>query len=1158
MGQVWKARHRGQGAEVAIKFLLAARMREDWAVEFFENEVRASAGLNHPGIVPVLDHGLVETAGPPPLSPGAPYLVMELIRGASLHGYKARLAWVRLRSILLQLLDALAHSHARGVIHRDLKPGNVLLVQNDVPLPDPELPMNALLTDFGLAQALESEASDLVAGTPAYMAPEQLEGRWRDQGPWTDLYSIGCMAWTLSTGRPPFGRGRQLDEYLQAHKSQEPPRLLPKRSVPPGFEDWLRRLLAKRPDQRFVRAADAAYELVALPSVSDDDEFGGILDVGVPSTMTLAARTQTQAAPLSLALDDLSPLSTLQSLDMQTLTEVVAGRAASGPLQRLHAAPRVPWPQSWHRAEPPSHVAQLAGVGLGLYELRKLPLVARVEERDALWDAMRRVYELRRQEAVVLAGPAGCGKSRVGSWLCERAEELGVGTALYAAVAEDGDGTAALSRMVIRHLRCEGLDREGLRERLSLLEELSEGLVELISPAVEEAERVVRFHAPREKHALIARLLRWLTLDSPTGIARPLVVWIEDAHRGADALKFIRRVVESRAQLPLPVLLLCSVREEEIGDNFEAKEELDRLRLGDATSIVEVGPLGPEDHRALVSELLGMEGELVEQVARRTEGNPLFAEQLVGDWVDRGLLEVGRGGFRLREGAKVELPADLHQVWREKVERVLGIFHGDEGQAIEIAAVLGMRLERDLWHQVCRMCGVRPTPLLVGRLLDERLLRATEDGYVFAHAMFREALVRRSRDRRRLHRHHRACAAVFEALGERSERLGRHLLLAGRADEAMSVLLDAASAALTEGDATRSGRLLDYRERALRVVDASEYDRRWAEGWVLHSEQLYMAGRYEESKECIEKLIGSARKNGWPGMESHAVHLQSRHALREGRISDAQVFLEKSLALATDDQMRAKCGRGLGQVHCIQGRAQRGRFMLRQALSLVERLDDDVGVAQCHLQLARAWLQDGDFDTAAEHAQVSLERYERAGARWFIGDCTNILGEIARLMGKLDEAEALYRMALDQATAVGRPTTAIARANLGFVLLEQERFDEAKRVFIGILGEIRLGLSPLLGSHLHVALTLVAAVELDWETWDRHFLEASKVIRRTSYVDIDNARVAELSGKRTLAAGEVGRARQIYAFAKGQYIGLGREADAEGIGELLGSLDGCH
>ncbi len=122
------------------------------------------------------------------------------------------------------------------------------------------------------------------------------------------------------------------------------------------------------------------------------------------------------------------------------------------------------------------------------------------------------------------------------------------------------------------------------------------------------------------------------------------------------------------------------------------------------------------------------------------------------------------------------------------------------------------------------------------------------------------------------------------------------------------------------------------------------------------------------------------------------------------------------------------------------------------------------------------------------------------------------------------------------------------------MLLERERYTEAKRTFIGILGEIRRGLSPLLGSHLHIALTACSAVERDWDAWDRHLRKATEVIRRTSYVDIDNARVAELSGDLTLAAGKLDRARRIYGFAQDQYLGLGRIRDAEAVGAVLDRL----
>ena len=150
MGQVWKARHRRDRAEVAIKFLSVSG--DEWALEAFRNEVRAAAGLAHPGIVRVLDHGVVTASDSAAVEggfeEGCPYLVMELIQGQPLYREVGRLSWDRLADLLLQLLDALAHSHARGVVHRDLKPGNVLLTWRDG--------LRAMLTDFGLSHAVNS------------------------------------------------------------------------------------------------------------------------------------------------------------------------------------------------------------------------------------------------------------------------------------------------------------------------------------------------------------------------------------------------------------------------------------------------------------------------------------------------------------------------------------------------------------------------------------------------------------------------------------------------------------------------------------------------------------------------------------------------------------------------------------------------------------------------------------------------------------------------------------------------------------------------------------------------------------------------------------------------------------------------------------------
>jgi len=202
MGQVWFGVHRAQGVPVAVKVITAERAREASYLQAFHNEVSAMAGLDHPGIVLVFDYGTVgevaASSSEGALVPGSPYLAMELATGGSLRDADLPATWGELRDLLLGLLDALAHAHARGVVHRDIKPGNILVFEEEPARSGGEhlLARRLRLTDFGLAHALDAPDAEGVrigqSGTPRYMAPEQFAARWREFGPWTDLYALGA------------------------------------------------------------------------------------------------------------------------------------------------------------------------------------------------------------------------------------------------------------------------------------------------------------------------------------------------------------------------------------------------------------------------------------------------------------------------------------------------------------------------------------------------------------------------------------------------------------------------------------------------------------------------------------------------------------------------------------------------------------------------------------------------------------------------------------------------------------------------------------------------------------------------------------------------------------------------------------------------------
>jgi serine/threonine-protein kinase len=244
MGVVYKARDLRLERDVAIKVLRTTSKEE---AARLEQEAKAAATLNHPGIVTVYDFEVGFDGY---------FIAMEYVPGEALDQLlKSDPGRIRanLRDLLVRLADAVAYAHRRHVIHRDLKPGNVLVT--------PDLDVKIL--DFGIAARLDSAsgaAAGGVCGTPFYMAPEQIRGEVPT--PATDIYAFGATAFHLATGRPPFYRGNVID----AHLKDAPPD--PRDSVPdlhPELARIILRCLEKQPGERFQAADDLRDELLRLP-----------------------------------------------------------------------------------------------------------------------------------------------------------------------------------------------------------------------------------------------------------------------------------------------------------------------------------------------------------------------------------------------------------------------------------------------------------------------------------------------------------------------------------------------------------------------------------------------------------------------------------------------------------------------------------------------------------------------------------------------------------------------------------------------------------------------------------------------------------------------------------------------------------------------------
>jgi len=256
-GLVYAGRHEILGKSVAIKMLRPELVRDPAQAQRFFREARLAAALHHEHIVDITDFGTDEGSG-------APYLVMELLRGRTLMTVMREagvLAWPRVVSILIQLARALACAHEHGVLHRDLKPHNVMLSESSAG------GEQVKLCDFGLSRLRVDDeritSTGSFVGTPAYVAPEQIAGDEQDER--GDFYALGVTAYEMLTGTLPYratGTVSLIAEILSHERVPLRDRLAS--AAPAGLISLIERLIAREPDERPASASAIERELIAI------------------------------------------------------------------------------------------------------------------------------------------------------------------------------------------------------------------------------------------------------------------------------------------------------------------------------------------------------------------------------------------------------------------------------------------------------------------------------------------------------------------------------------------------------------------------------------------------------------------------------------------------------------------------------------------------------------------------------------------------------------------------------------------------------------------------------------------------------------------------------------------------------------------------------
>jgi serine/threonine protein kinase/tetratricopeptide (TPR) repeat protein len=956
MGIVYRCRDQPTGQLVAIKRVIPppGNLANEY-VAWFYKEARALAALDHPNIVRALDFGQ--------LRDGSPFLAMDLVTGTSLHDLThARLGFPLVWTIVDQMLGAMSHAHARGVIHGDMKPSNVLVERREHEPPDIHV------LDFGLAwlrldahderlsgtKAMEF-APHAGAGTPGYMAPEQIQHEMHHVCGATDLYALGCILYRLLCGKAPFtGNSKEL---LRVHAFDPPPELRPVIDAPDAVVPFIMRMLAKRPWDRWEYAAEARAVWAQWRPRADSSAWN----------FTSPAR-------------------------------------GSDPHATKPSGARQPNPDLLRAPDRPP----------GLLSIRPSPLVGRDDVRATLRETCDELIdgEGAPHRLVMLVGPAGSGKSRIAEWLCEVAHEEGTMVPLrarYRAIRSPLDGMlgAALSyfnfERVDRHtVERSLLDRWKVRRDDKNGRAWVAGAAEWMRPMATDqpvGPSGIRFTLDTlETRRMV---IRYTLRKIANG--RPLLFWLDDLHNAGPAtVDGLLRILEDEPDQR--IMMLCTARSEEVALGTSAAERLRQLREATGGTVLEIPPLTPELTLDLVRASLPLDDAAVEEAARRSRGNPLFALQQLHAWALSGHMELAGGVYRVPPDVLATRPQTTAELWDSRLTAV----PEPHRVAAFAAATLGGDVRKNVLQALLTSLGQPPDNSMLSLEHAEVLLPRGPGRYSWPHELLQEHL------------------------------LGR---LADRPDK--SKIFRAAAAALTLHPLAGSRRIV--RQRMVNLVEAGDSDTAALLLFDFLQQSWYGAREPLATLADLELLKGKLRgrtlalKNRW---QAEAL----RHV---GRMAEASTYAELARTRFEelgDAENIAHCQRLLGHLAAEQGGAADGLDLVRRALQTFEGIGNVLGLALCQAAAGEIEYKLGDYEQARDtigQAERSFADLDQALGR---GQCLLLLSWIEHSEGAAERSRRCAQESRAEFERAGyRLGTAQADATLAHVEHRLMNYHSAER-----------------------------------------------------------------------------------------------------------------
>jgi serine/threonine protein kinase/tetratricopeptide (TPR) repeat protein len=955
MGIVYLCLDRASGEHVAVKRVVLPEgpMAAEYLMWFYK-EARALAALSHPSIVSARDFGQ--------LRDGSPYLAMDFASGVSLHDLSyARLSFPLIWSIVDQILGALAHAHARGVVHGDLKPSNVLVEQIE------GHPPQIHILDFGLAWMMQdyhderldgSKALEVSphagAGTPGFMAPEQIQHEMHHVCGATDLYALGCVLYKLLTGNAPFSG--EAKELLKLHAFEKPslPRLALR--APAETAGFVMRLLARRPWERWEYAADARAQWGKWRPSADIDAAEYRFPV-LPS----AARRSALPRPSQTAAASARELS------------VARDRPA------------------------------------GLLRMRPSPFVGREEIRRQLRDICDEAIDNDGppHRLVLLVGPAGVGKSRIAEWLCEVVHEEGTMVPLRARYRNIRGPLEGVLGAVSHHYNFERCDRNTIEQSLLLRWSIPKddkhgrtwvaGAAEWLRPTPPGSDMPlgpsgIRFALDSldTRRLVIRYTLRRIARG------RPLLLWLDDLHHAAEST-FEGLIKIHQGEPDQRLVIVTTVRSEDVQKHTAAVDQLRRLREALDGTVIQVSAMSPETTSALLRNSLPLDQAAVSEAVKRSRGNPLFALQQLHAWALQGDLEFSDGVYRVPEAVLAVRPATTAELWDSRVAAL----PEDQRIAGYAVATLGSDVRRQVLARLLRSLEIDADRAIVALQDSEIILPLGPGRYCFPHALLHEHLLDRLSQRFDARSVYVAAAdalTVHPLASTRSvvRQRVRNLLEAGESDRAADLLFHFLQQAWN-GAREPLATLAD-----LRLLHGHLSGRSLALRHRWQAEALRHVGRVEEATTHAETALAAFEKMGDKESQAHCLRLLGHLASERGSSAEGLRLVERAYRIFRQLGLilgQAQCEAVSGEIEYLLGNNEQAREYTQNGEAHFARLSQPLGRGQCLLLLSWIDHSEGAVERSRRLAIQARSQFERAGYRLGIAQSDASLAHVEhRLM----------------------------------------------------------------------------------------------------------------------------------------------------------------